>query len=404
MLLGKKIIIGITSSIAAYKIPFLVRLLKKQGAEVQVVMTPFAKEFVTPLTLSTLSNRPVLTDFFKPEDGSWHSHIELGLWADLFLLAPVTANTMAKVAAGIADNLLLTTLLSARCPVFFAPAMDLDMYKHPTTQENITKLLSFGYHLIEPVEGELASGLKGVGRLEEPEIILAVISDFLKKDSFFLNKKVLVSAGPTYELIDPVRFIGNFSSGKMGFEIATAFAGKGAHVELVLGPVAQKVEHPNITVHSVKTAEEMYVACTSLFPQMDIAVMAAAVADFTPEKPATKKIKKEAGIQALNLKPTKDILAELGKRKHAKQFLVGFALETNNEEQNALKKLNNKNLDLVVLNSLKDKGAGFGTDTNKIKILDKFGAKKEFGLKSKKEVAADILQKIQEQLQKTMFA
>ncbi|HEY9114019.1 MAG TPA: bifunctional phosphopantothenoylcysteine decarboxylase/phosphopantothenate--cysteine ligase CoaBC [Bacteroidales bacterium] len=404
MLKGKKIIIGITSSIAAYKIPFLVRLLKKEGAEVQVLLTPFAKEFVTPLTLATLSNRPVLTDFFDPENGNWHSHIELGLWADLFLLAPVTANTMAKVATGIADNLLLTTLLSARCPVLFAPAMDLDMYKHPTTQENIKKLQSFGYQLIEPVEGELASGLKGVGRLEEPEIILEIIRKSFQKDSFFLNKKVLVSAGPTFEPIDPVRFIGNFSSGKMGIEIAKAFAGKGARVELVLGPVSHKVDHPLIQVHPVKTAEEMYEACTSLFDKMDFAVMTAAVADFTPDKTSIKKIKKEAGLKSINLKPTKDILAELGKMKKTKQFLVGFALETDSEVGNAKKKLSNKNLDMVVLNSLQDAGAGFGYDTNKITIMSRLGEKTDFTLKSKTEVAADILDSIESQIKKTKLA
>jgi phosphopantothenoylcysteine decarboxylase/phosphopantothenate--cysteine ligase len=404
MLKGKKIIIGITSSIAAYKIPFLIRLLKKEGVEVQVLLTPFAKEFVTPLTLSTLSNRPVLTDFFNPEDGGWHSHVELGLWADLFLLAPVTANTMAKIACGIADNLLLTTLLSARCPVTFAPAMDLDMYHHPTTQQNIKKLQSFGYQLIEPVEGELASGLKGVGRLEEPEKILEIIKERFQSDSFFLNKKILVSAGPTYEPIDPVRFIGNYSSGKMGIEIAKAFAHRGAKVELVLGPVGKQVDCPQINVHPVKTAEEMYNACTSLFSKMDIAVMTAAVADFTPEKTSSQKIKKEDGLQAINLKLTKDILAELGKRKKLNQFLVGFALETNDEEKNALTKLSNKNLDLVVLNSLNEKGAGFGVDTNKISILSRLGTKKDFHLKSKKEVALDILREIQEQLHKTILA
>lgn len=404
MLRGKKIIIGITSSIAAYKIPFLVRLLVKEGAEVQVLLTPFAKEFVTPLTLSTLSTRPVLTEFFDSDNGSWHSHIELGLWADLFLLAPVTANTMAKVATGIADNLLLTTLLSARCPVVFAPAMDLDMYKHPTTQENIKKLQSFGYQLIEPVEGELASGLKGVGRLEEPEKILEIIRESFQKDSFFLNKKVLVSAGPTYEPIDPVRFIGNFSTGKMGIEIAKAFADKGAKVELVLGPVSQHIDHPLIQVHPVKTAEDMFVACTGIFKEVDIAVMTAAVADFTPAEVAGQKIKKDTGLKSVSLKPTKDILAELGKMKKTGQFLVGFALETTDEEQNAQKKLRNKNLDLVVLNSLNEKGAGFGYDTNKISILSKMGTKKDFNLKSKKEVAADILLSIEEQLNKTKLA
>lgn len=394
---GKKIIIGITASIAAYKIPFLVRLLKKEGAEVQLILTPFAKDFVTPLTLSTLSNRPVLTDFYVRDDGSWNSHVDLGLWADLILMAPLTANTMAKMAAGIADNLLLTTLLSARCPVLFAPAMDLDMYKHQTTQDNIKRLQSFGYQLIEPVEGELASGLKGVGRLEEPEKILEFIREAISPNSYFLGKKVLVSAGPTHEAIDPVRFIGNFSSGKMGIELAKAFAENGALVELVIGPVSIEVNHPSIHTHPVTTADEMYKQCVSLFPEMDLAVMSAAVADFTPAKPEKQKIKKETGFDTIKLKPTKDILAQLGRMKTKKQFLVGFALETIDEENNASKKLHSKNLDLIVLNSLQDKGAGFGFDTNKIAVLSRSGIKKVFSLKQKNEVASDILQIIEDQ-------
>ncbi len=394
MLKGKKIIIGITGSIAAYKIPFLVRLLKKQGAEVQVILTPFAKDFVTPLTLSTLTEKPVLIDFFNEKDGSWCSHIELGLWADLILLAPLSANTMAKMANGIADNLLLTTVLSARCPVYFAPAMDLDMYKHPSTHENIKKLKSFAYKLIEPVEGELASGLKGVGRLEEPEIIFDILSDAFAESDTLKGKHVLITAGPTHEPIDPVRFIGNHSTGKMGIEIARAFANKGATVNLVLGSVSMSIDEPNINVMQVQTAEEMYEQCVALFPDVNIAVLSAAVADFKPSKPANKKIKKEKSVSTIKLEPTPDILAELGKQKKNDQILVGFALETDNEEANAIKKLNNKNLDMIVLNSLNDEGAGFGTATNKVTIFTKNGSKTEIPLKTKDKVARDIVDQI----------
>jgi len=394
MLKGKKIIIGITGSIAAYKIPFLVRLLKKQGAEVQVMLTPFAKDFVTPLTLSTLTERPVLIDFFNEKDGSWCSHIELGLWADLILLAPLSANTMAKMANGIADNLLLTTVLSARCPVYFAPAMDLDMYKHPSTDENIEKLKSFAYKLIEPVEGELASGLKGVGRLEEPEIIFDILSDAFAESDTLKGKHVLITAGPTHEPIDPVRFIGNHSTGKMGIEIARAFANKGATVDLVLGPVSMTLDEPNINVRQVQTADEMHEQCVALFPDVNIAVLSAAVADFKPSKPANKKIKKEKSVSTIKLEPTPDILAELGKQKKNDQLLVGFALETDNEEANAIKKLNNKNLDMIVLNSLNDEGAGFGTATNKVTIFTKDGSKTEVPLKTKDKVARDIVDQI----------
>jgi len=394
MLKGKKIIIGITGSIAAYKIPFLVRLLKKQGAEVQVMLTPFAKDFVTPLTLSTLTERPVLIDFFNEKDGSWCSHIELGLWADLILLAPLSANTMAKMANGIADNLLLTTVLSARCPVYFAPAMDLDMYKHPSTDENIKKLKSFAYKLIEPVEGELASGLKGVGRLEEPEIIFDILSDAFAESDTLKGKHVLITAGPTHEPIDPVRFIGNHSTGKMGIEIARAFANKGANVDLVLGPVSMTLDEPNINVRQVQTADEMHEQCVALFPDVNIAVLSAAVADFKPSKPANKKIKKEKSVSTIKLEPTPDILAELGKQKKNDQLLVGFALETDNEEANAIKKLNNKNLDMIVLNSLNDEGAGFGTATNKVTIFTKDGSKTEVPLKTKDKVARDIVDQI----------
>ncbi|MCF6170987.1 MAG: bifunctional phosphopantothenoylcysteine decarboxylase/phosphopantothenate--cysteine ligase CoaBC [Bacteroidales bacterium] len=398
MLKGKKIVIGITGSIAAFKIPFLVRLLKKEGAEVQVLMTPAACDFVTPLTLSTLTERPVLTSFFKKEDGSWFSHVNLGLWADLLLIAPLSANTLAKMANGIADNLLLTTILSARCPVYFAPAMDMDMYGHPTTQENIRKLLSFGYRIIKPVEGELASGLSGPGRLEEPEQVFEIMKKALTPDTVFSGKKVLVTAGPTYEPIDPVRFIGNHSSGRMGTEIALALAHKGAAVELITGPSAIELEHPCINLTRINTAEEMYTHSTQLFPDCQLAIMTAAVADFAPLKPAEQKIKKENRPDAIHLQATKDILAALGKMKAKGQLLVGFALETEDEGANALKKLKSKNLDLIVLNSLNDEGAGFGGQSNKVSLLFKSGEKIDYPLKSKTAVAEDILAAIEEKL------
>lgn len=395
MIKGKKILIGITGSIAAYKIPFLIRLLKKAGAEVQVMLTPAAHDFVTPLTLSTLSGRPVLTDSFNKDDGSWHSHIELGLWADLLIVAPLSANTMAKMATGIADSLLLTTILSARCPVLFAPAMDLDMYRHPVTRENIRKLSAIGYQLIEPAQGELASGLTGVGRLQEPEKILEIIGDVFVQQETFRGKKVLVSAGPTYELIDPVRFIGNFSSGLMGIEIAKAFAARGAEVNLILGPSEIKVDDIDINLFRITTAAEMHNRCMELFPDCDVAVMAAAVADFTPADPSKLKIKKEKGKKEIKLVPTQDILESMGQAKKPKQILVGFALETDNEHDNAKKKLKNKNLDLIVLNSMNDEGAGFGFETNKVSIISAQGIEKAFPLKSKKEVAEDIVREVE---------
>lgn len=391
MLAGKKIIIGITGSIAAYKVPFIIRLLKKAGAEVQIIMTPAAKDFVTPLTLSALTERPVLIDPFEEKDGSWASHVELGLWADLMLIAPVTANTMAKMAMGIADNLLLTTLLSARCQVIFAPAMDLDMYKHPTTTENIKKLQSFGHILIKPVEGELASGLKGCGRFEEPGIIVSHIEDFFTDYLPFAGKKVMITAGPTYEPVDPVRFIGNHSSGRMGVEIALAFAKQGAEVNLITGPICIDVDYQGIKVTKVTTAAEMYTECLNIFPDTDITIMSAAVADFTPDTVEQHKIKKEDGLNSIKLKPTVDILADLGNIKKDGQLLIGFALETDSELVNARKKLVNKNLDIIVLNSLKDAGAGFGHDSNKVTILTKNGDELIFGLKSKQEVAIDLL-------------
>ena len=394
MLKGKKIIIGISGGIAAYKIPFLIRLLKKEGAEVRVILTPYAKEFVTPLTLSVLSEQPVLTDFYDAKDGTWNSHIENGLWADAIVVAPLTANTMAKMVTGITDNLLLASVLSARCPVFVAPAMDLDMYKHPTTQENVKKLSGLGYHLIEPTSGELASGLEGKGRMQEPEVIFSILKDYFQSKDDFAGKRVMVSAGPTHEPIDPVRFIGNSSSGLMGIEIACAFADRGAEVDLVLGPTHLKADFPGVTVHNVTTAQEMNDVCTGLFPNADVAVMAAAVADFTPDKVSDSKIKKEAGMDSINLVPTKDILAGLGSVKKEGQILVGFALETDNELENAKSKLQRKNLDLIVLNSLKDEGAGFTVSTNKVTFIGKNNKHRELPLLSKKEVADQLVEAI----------
>ncbi len=390
MLKGKKILIGITGSIAAYKIPLLVRLFKKEGAEVKVVMTQCATDFVTPLTLSTLSQQPVLIEPYNKVDGSWNSHVEWGRWADVFVIAPVSANTLAKMANGVADNLLTTTYLAAKCPVFFAPAMDLDMYHHPTTQKNTDILISYGNHLIAPNEGELASGLCGAGRMEEPEAIMEVIRGFFEKKNDFKGQKVLISAGPTYELIDPVRFIGNFSSGKMGYALAEELAGRGAEVVLVSGPVGIKTLNPSIRLISVRTAAEMAKACFEVFPSCDLGIMAAAVADYTVQSPAVQKIKKQEGRMSIELIPTTDILAGLGKMKKKQQFLTGFALETENETDNAIKKLQNKNLDLIVLNSLNDQGAGFGTDTNKVQMISSAGQVKETGLLSKVQVAAEI--------------
>jgi len=394
MLRGKKILIGVTGSIAAYKIPFLVRLLKKEGAEVKVIMTQCATDFVTPLTLSTLSQQPILIEPYNKTDGSWNSHVEWGRWADVFLIAPVSANTMAKMAGGIADNLLTTTYLAAKCPVFFAPAMDLDMYHHPTTERNTNTLLSYGNFLIAPQEGELASGLHGAGRMEEPEMIVEVVRNFFEKKNDLKGQKVLISAGPTYEPIDPVRFIGNFSSGKMGYALAEAMANRGAEVILVSGPVNLKAVNPSIKTIRVQTASEMARVCFDEFPGCNIAVMAAAVADFTVETPAGHKIKKEENKLTLELKPTTDILARLGEMKQKGQFLTGFALETDNETANARKKLQNKNLDLIVLNSLNDKGAGFGTDTNKVSMISANGTIKDTLLLSKVKIAEEIVNTI----------
>lgn len=397
---GKKIVIGITGSIAAYKIPLLVRLFKKEGAEVQIVMTPSACDFVTPLTLSTLSQRPVWTQAFDPVSGDWNSHVELGHWADVMLIAPASANTLAKMVNGLVDNILLTTYLAAKCPVFFAPAMDLDMYHHPSTQANIRKLQEYGNHLIAPTEGELASGLCGAGRLEEPEVIFSIISGYLKKKSPLNGKRLLVTAGPTHEAIDPVRFIGNHSSGLMGFALAEAAARMGADVTLVAGPVNLKVNEPSIHRIDVKTAAEMANACLNAFPGMDCVIMAAAVADYAPVVSSPAKIKKQAVGEKLviELESTTDILAEIGKRKQKGQVVVGFALETDHEQRNALQKLRNKNADAIVLNSLNDAGAAFGQPTNRVQILSDKAPELLTPLLPKAEIARIILQYIAEHL------
>ena len=398
MLKGKHIILGVTGSIAAYKAATLTRLLVKEGANVKVVMTPLAKEFITPLTMATLSKSPIMVDFYNPENGDWNSHVDLGLWADLYLIAPASANTIGKMAGGIADNLLLTTYLSAKCPVMVAPAMDLDMYKHPVTQRNLKVLQSFGNIIIEPESGELASGLIGKGRMEEPERIVAFIADYFARQEDFKGKKVVVTAGPTYEKIDPVRFIGNYSSGKMGLAIAEEFAGREAEVVLVCGPVNLKTSHPAIRRVDVESAAQMYEVTSKEFVNSDVAVLSAAVADFTPKEKADHKIKRGKDDLLLELLPTKDIAAELGRIKTASQLLVGFALETNDEEVNALSKMQRKNLDMIVLNSLNDKGAGFSVDTNKVTILDKAGNKTVYELKTKVEVAKDIVDQIASRL------
>ena len=397
MLKGKKILVGVTGGIAAYKTATIIRLLVKEGAEVKVLMTDHAKEFITPLTLSTLSKNPVLTEFHNPENGDWNSHVDLGIWADLFLVAPATANTMAKMAGGIADNLLLTTYLSARCPVILAPSMDVDMFNHPATKINIETLRAFGNHILEPATGELASGLTGKGRMAEPEDIVGEIKGLLSKKKTVLplkGKKVLINAGPTREPIDPVRFISNQSSGKMGIALAEAAISYGAEVELVIGPVSISAASPAINITKVVTAESMARECIARFGKCDIAILSAAVADYTPEKVHSVKIKKGDGTLNLALKPTTDIAATLGSKKKKTQFLAGFALETNNEIENAKSKLKRKNLDIIVLNSLNDEGAGFETSTNRITIIDRNNKIDKFELKSKEEAAFDILDKI----------
>ena len=388
-LVGKKIVLGISGSIAAYKSILLVRLLVQQGAEVKVILTPAAKDFVSPLVLSTLSKNEVVTELF--EENSWANHVALGRWADIMVIAPLSCNTLAKMAAGMCDNLLLAVYLSATCPVMVAPAMDEDMWKHPSTKYNINRLSEFGNVVIPVTAGELASGLIGEGRMAEPEDILAYLQHFFLTKTDFAGKKILITAGPTFEAIDPVRFIGNHSSGKMGVAIAEEFAKRGATVELVLGPSSQQVKWPGINITHVASAEEMFNACNAIFPLCQIAVMAAAVADYTPVVTANDKIKKGNEVLTIELKRTKDILAHLGTIKASGQLLVGFALETKNEKAYALQKLETKNADLIILNSLNDEGAGFGKDTNKITIFDKNKQEFSFPVKSKKEVAKDIV-------------
>ncbi|WP_291530183.1 bifunctional phosphopantothenoylcysteine decarboxylase/phosphopantothenate--cysteine ligase CoaBC [Bacteroides sp. UBA939] len=398
---GKKIVLGITGSIAAYKACYIIRGLIKLGAEVQVVITPAGKEFITPITLSALTGKPVISEFFAQRDGTWNSHVDLGLWADAVLIAPATAATIGKMANGVADNMLITTYLSAKAPVFVAPAMDLDMYAHPSTVRNLDTLRSYGNHIIEPATGELASHLVGKGRMEEPEIIIQYLADyFARKEGDLRGRTIMITTGPTYEKIDPVRFIGNYSSGKMGFAIADECASRGAKVIMITGPVQQKMHYPAFQSHRVESAQQMFDAAYSLFGTADAAILAAAVADFTPEEVVDAKIKREKeGEMVLRLKSTKDIAACLGSIKKDKQVLVGFALETNDEQHNAEDKLRRKNLDFIVLNSLNDEGAGFRYDTNKISIIDREG-KDDFPLKPKTEVAADIVDRLVEVLKK----
>ncbi len=391
-MVGKKIILAVTGSIAAYKAAHLVRLFVKQGAEVQVLMTPSATEFITPLTLSTLSKKPVFTQVIAEHE--WNSHVELGLWADALVVAPATANSLAKLANGICDSIVSAVYLSARCPVFLAPAMDLDMWKHPATQANVQRLKGYGNHFLPVGYGELASGLVGEGRMAEPEEIVAFIADFFQKKQDFQGKQVLVTAGPTYEAIDPVRFIGNRSSGKMGVAIAEQFAERGAKVTLVLGPSKLSAKHPNILTVRVESAQQMYESAVQHFAKADISVLSAAVADYRPAVVAEQKIKKKGEHLTLELEKTPDIAASLGKMKRPGQFIVGFALETNDELQNASEKLAKKNFDFIVLNSLQDAGAGFNFDTNKITILHKDNKRKDFELKTKAEVARDIVEEV----------
>lgn len=390
---GKRIVLGITGSIAAYKACVLIRELIKAGAEVQAVMTSSAKEFITPLTISTLTHKPVISEFFDRRDGSWHSHVDIGLWADAMIIAPATASSIAKMANGVADNMLITTYLSMRAPVFVAPAMDVDMFSHTATQKNIKTLRSYGNIIIEPETGELASGLEGKGRMEEPAVIAKSLEAYFKSQNQLKGKRVLITAGPTYEKIDPVRFIGNYSSGKMGYALAEECAERGAEVELVSGPVSINLNRANIHITKVESAAQMYAAAVNAFPKTDIAILCAAVADFTPRETKDVKIKREKGDMAIQLVPTKDIAAELGRMKKESQFMVGFALETNDETNNAINKLKAKKLDFIVLNSLNDKGAGFSVNTNKITIISDT-SKYEYPLKPKREVAKDIIDKI----------
>lgn len=394
MLKGKNIVLGITGSIAAYKACLIIRLLKKAGAEVQVVITPSGKEFITPITLSALSRNPVISEFFAQRDGTWHSHVDLGLWADAMLIAPATASTIGKMAHGIADNMLLTTYLSMKAPVFIAPAMDLDMMAHAATQDNIRLLEERGVNVIEAQSGFLASTLEGKGRMEEPENIVQCLNDhFARTEGDLRGKKILITAGPTYEKIDPVRFIGNYSSGKMGYALAEECAERGAEVLLVSGPTTLKPKSRNIRRYDVESAGEMYGTSTELFPGCQAAILCAAVADFTPEDTAQEKIKREGNTLQLSLKATEDIAASLGRMKQSEQVMVGFALETCDERQHAKDKLERKNLDFIVLNSLRDEGAGFRTDTNKVTLISRKETE-ELPLMSKKDVAAHIVNKL----------
>ena len=395
MLKGKKIVLGITGFIAAYKACLIITGLIKRGAEVQVVITPAGKEFITPITLSALTQKPVISEFFSQRDGTWNSHVTLGLWADAMLIAPCTASTLGKMANGVADNMLITTYLSMKAPVFIAPAMDLDMYKHPTTQDNMKRLQSFGNTIIEPKSGFLASGLEGKGRMEEPVHIVDFLDSALNTQTSMQNKNILITAGPTFEKIDPVRFIGNYSSGKMGFALARECALRGANVTLVAGPVSLETPHSAINRIDVESCEEMYEATVEHFKQANAAILCAAVADFKPENMAQQKIKREKDDLVIRLKPTHDIAAQLGKMKKEGQRLVGFALETNNEMAHAQDKLVRKNLDFIVLNSLRNEGTCFKSDQNKICIVTREG-QKEFGKKNKQEVAIDIVNELEE--------
>ena len=401
MIEGKHIILGICGGIAAYKSVYLLRLLIKAGAEVQVVITPSGKEFITPVTLSSLSGKPVISEFFTANTGSWNSHVDLGLWADAMIIAPATASTIGKMANGVADNMLVTTYLSAKCPVFVAPAMDLDMFAHPSTKRNLELLKSYGNHIIEPASGELASHLVGKGRMEEPENIVKAIEEYFSTSDDLNGVRVLITAGPTYERIDPVRFIGNYSSGKMGFALAEECARRGAKVTLITGPVALKCENKNIYRIDVESAKEMLAEVEKAYVDSKVAIMCAAVADYCVENRAESKIQREGNdVPVIKLQKNPDIAATIGAKKEKGQILVGFALETDNELSNAKAKILKKNLDFIVLNSLRDKYAGFGTDTNKITIIDSAGAEKVYGLKSKAEVAKDIIDEIAERIAK----
>lgn len=392
MLKGKKIVLGITGSIAAYKSCYIIRGLIKAGAEVQVVITPAGKEFITPITLSALTQKPVISDFFSQRDGTWHSHVSLGLWADAMLIVPCTASTLGKMAHGVADNMLITTYLSMKAPVFIAPAMDLDMYRHPTTQDNLRKLQSFGNQVIEPQSGFLASGLEGKGRMEEPERIVEYLDNYFEKKDL-TGKKIMITAGPTYEKIDPVRFIGNYSSGKMGFALAEECARRGADVQLIAGPVSLTANHPNIHRTDVESCEQMYEVATKVYADSDAAILCAAVADFRPATVASQKIKREGDELVVRLQPTYDIAAALGQMKRADQRLIGFALETNDEQQNAKDKLERKNLDFIVLNSLRNEGTCFQSDQNQISIITRDG-QQDYTRKPKCDVARDIIDQL----------